>query len=149
MTRKLSPGVHNVRIKGKLRKVKVLASGQWRFMKGKVKKTVKKVTKRKTKKARKTKTKAKKQGRRMGFSLRSIFKWIRIGSFVAPALIKYSTLSGTPIQKVGYTLQAYAGLDWRGKFNWATLGTMWMPLIITTLVTYGIPKIGGIIRSFK
>ena len=35
MTRKLRPGVHNVRIKGQgMRKVKVLASGKWRFMKG-------------------------------------------------------------------------------------------------------------------
>ena len=34
MARKLKPGVHNVRVKGKMRKVRVLKNGQWRFMKG-------------------------------------------------------------------------------------------------------------------
>ncbi len=33
--RKLSAGVHNVSIRGKSRRVKVLANGQWRFLKGK------------------------------------------------------------------------------------------------------------------
>ena len=32
--KRLSAGIHHVSIKGKLRKVKVLANGQWRFMKG-------------------------------------------------------------------------------------------------------------------
>ena len=35
MARKLRPGVHTVTVKGKRRKVRVLRSGQWRFMKGK------------------------------------------------------------------------------------------------------------------
>ena len=30
---KLRAGIHNVKIRGKMRKVKVLSSGQWRFMK--------------------------------------------------------------------------------------------------------------------
>ena len=32
--KRLSAGIHHVSIRGKLRKVKVLANGQWRFMKG-------------------------------------------------------------------------------------------------------------------
>lgn len=32
--RKLSAGIHHVNIGGKMRKVKVLANGRWRFMKG-------------------------------------------------------------------------------------------------------------------
>jgi len=34
MARKLSPGVHNVNVGGKRRKVRVLKNGQWRFLKG-------------------------------------------------------------------------------------------------------------------
>ena len=34
LTRKLKAGVHNVRVGGKMRKVRVLKTGQWRFMKG-------------------------------------------------------------------------------------------------------------------
>lgn len=33
-TRHLKPGTHNVRIRGKMRRVKVLASGRWQFLKG-------------------------------------------------------------------------------------------------------------------
>lgn len=33
-THHLKPGVHNVRIKGKMRKVRVLQNGKWRFLKG-------------------------------------------------------------------------------------------------------------------
>lgn len=32
--KKLKPGVHNVRVNGKMRRVRVLKSGQWRFLKG-------------------------------------------------------------------------------------------------------------------
>ena len=32
--KRLSAGIHHVSIRGKSRKVKVLANGQWRFMKG-------------------------------------------------------------------------------------------------------------------
>jgi len=32
---KLRAGIHHVKIHGKMRKVKVLSTGQWRFMKGK------------------------------------------------------------------------------------------------------------------
>ena len=31
----LKAGIHHVRIRGKMRKVKILSNGQWRFMKGK------------------------------------------------------------------------------------------------------------------
>ena len=47
MTRHLRPGVHKVRIKGQgMRRVKVLKSGKWRFLKGGA-------TKRKGKKSKK------------------------------------------------------------------------------------------------
>lgn len=32
---KLKAGIHHVKIRGKMRKVKVLGNGRWRFMKGK------------------------------------------------------------------------------------------------------------------
>ena len=46
--RKLSPGVHNVIVGGKRRRVRVLKNGQWRFLKGKA------TTKRRTSKSRGT-----------------------------------------------------------------------------------------------
>lgn len=54
MARKLKPGVHFVNIKGKRRKVKVLANGKWKFMKMGSGTSPKKTTKRKTSNVRTT-----------------------------------------------------------------------------------------------
>ena len=63
MVRKLSPGIHNVRVKGQgMRRVRVLANGQWRFMKGSAKtarKSPKRSKPKKAKKARKREAKLK------------------------------------------------------------------------------------------
>jgi len=60
--KKLSPGIHFVKMKGgKTRKVKVLANGRWRFMKGKSKGGGKR---RKSTKRRRTKRRSKSNRRK-------------------------------------------------------------------------------------
>lgn len=99
-------------------------------------------------KTRKRTMARKKKRRSRGLSLqRTMFKLLRIGSLVAPGIINYTKISGDTKTKIGYTLLSYAGIKSTTKqFDFGLLAQTWTPFLITNLVTYGIPKLNGIIR---
>lgn len=82
-----------------------------------------------------------------GFTVQSLFKWIRLGSVVAPGVGRYAEIRGSPMFKLEGAIKSYAGIRTDNIFDWSLLGRMWTPLLATTLVTYGIPKIAGMLRK--
>lgn len=149
--KKLSPGIHYPTIKGVKRKVRVLASGQWKFMKMPKKgKSSSSKTRRssnpKPQKRRTYMTKKKKRGG--GKSLqRTIFKLIRVGALAAP-LVNDVIRGKTMQQKAIYAIESYTGYNMdKGRFDWRWLARGWTPFLAACLATYGIPKIIGIIRK--
>lgn len=149
---KLSPGIHYPVIKGVRRKVKVLRTGKWKFMKmpkrrqSKPRKTVKS---RKTRKyvSRRTYTTPKRNNsRRSFFSIQTVFKFIRIGAFFSSGLIRYDQVGGSTPARIGKVIGSYGGLDTDGNFKWGLLAKMWAPYLGAVFATYGIPKLAGIIR---
>jgi len=88
-----------------------------------------------------------KKKRRSGKSItQQAFKWIRVGSFVAPAFKRYSDISGDPLRKIGGTLQSYGGINMAGQFDGNLLTRMWLPYVVTSAITHGVPKLIGILR---
>jgi len=143
--------------KSRMQRVKVLASGKYRF----VKNIGRRVTRRSKSRASRPKTKrggkirmAKRRryfrrGRRGGGGkspMRSMFKLLRLVSLVAPAgYIATKDMSST--QKVRWGLNWYTGFDIEtGAFSAHELKRGWGPFILTSLATYGIPKLTGLIR---
>ena len=100
-------------------------------------------------KASKSKPKNKTGGRKRvgGFNTQKIFKLIRIGALLVPAAsIASQPVSGT--EKIEQGVRAYFGWSIRhGNFSWGRLAAGWMPYLASIGVTYGIPKIAGLIRG--
>lgn len=88
-------------------------------------------------------------GRKMaGFNTQKIMKYIRLGALAAPyvGVAMDPALSG---QTKVYRGIAYAtGVDLAtGKFSLANLAKGWLPYLASIGVTYGVPKLAGIIRG--
>ena len=110
--------------------------------------TKSKTTRRKkTNPTRRVKRTGRKKRRRGGKSLqRTVFKWLRVASLVAPA-VNDILRGATPQQKAVFVIESYSGYNIdRGEFNAKWLARGWMPFLLTSLATYGIPKLMGIIR---
>jgi len=135
-------------------RVKVLASGKYKFVKNLTKSRSRKVTRKKSNpKRRKTNLARRKKRRGGGKSLQQqVFKWLRIGALAAPGVV-VAVGPGTPKGKVNAAMELYTGVNIIesmevGKccFHWEKLAAGWLPYLATVLTTYGIPKIAGIIR---
>jgi len=106
----------------------------------------------------KTKRRTRKLGRRKkkrggGKSLQTtVFKWLRIGSLIAPGAV----VAAQPMkidQKANEIVRLYTGVNIKHsmasnslQFDLGRLAMGWLPFLMTTLTTYGIPKLAGIIR---
>lgn len=91
-----------------------------------------------------------KKKRRGGKSLsRTVFKWLRVASLVAPGV--HAALDPKwprPKDKFHVIMYRYTGFDMdTGRFHPEALVEGYGPFLATTLATYGIPKIAGIIRK--
>ena len=142
----------NIRIKMKggksrLQRVKVLASGKYKFVKNLTQKVTRR-TKRKTNPGRKrgVRRMGKKKRRGSGKSLvKTAFKFIRLGALIAPGIHTATSIGG--MRGVEVALGNYGGINSStGKFDWGVLADAWMPYLGACAVTYGIPKIVSIIR---
>lgn len=83
-----------------------------------------------------------------GFNSQKIMKYIRLAALGLPAagVAMDSGLSGQEKLRVG--LQKYTGVDMRtGQFHLSSLAEGWLPYLASIGVTYGIPKIAGLIRG--
>jgi len=131
----------------RLQRVKVLASGKHKFVKNLIK-SKSRTTKSKTKTTkRRTKKLGKKKKRRGGKSLQAtIFKWMRVGAIAAPGIaIAIQKKSGQA--KIEEAVEAYFGYNIpQQKMVWGSLLRGWGPFLAATLVTYGLPKLAGILR---
>lgn len=147
------PTYKNIRIKKKgggtrLQRVKVLASGKFKFVKNlkkKVTKAAKRVTKRKT--TRRTSPK-KTGGRKTGksfLSTQTLFKFFRIGALFIPAYFRYTKYQRRERQ-LKAALGGFIGYDVDGNFSWDTMWKAYEPYLLVTLLTHGIPKITSMIR---
>jgi len=147
----------NIRIKKKgggsrLQRVKVLASGKYKFVKN-LTKSKSRTTKSKTKTKRRKTNVVRRKKRRGGKSLQpTVFKYLRLGSLAAPGLI-YAAQKLPLDQKLNEIFRVYSGVNVKHsiesnefQFDWKRLMMGWGPFLATTLVTYGIPKLAGIIR---
>jgi len=88
-----------------------------------------------------------KKKRRGGKSLQqTVFKWMRVGAIFAPGAA-ICLQSKSPQAKLEECVEAYFGYNIpQKKMNWGSLLRGWGPFLAATLVTYGIPKLVGIIR---
>ncbi len=86
--------------------------------------------------------------KRSFFSTGTIFKWLRIAALVAPAAGHILTPGINAQEKLRRGIADYTGYQiWDGKFNVARLANGWMPYIVTCIITHGVQKLNGIIRS--
>ena len=148
----------NIRIKMKggksrMQRVKVLASGKYKFVKNLTKrgpKTPTRRTRRKTNPGRKrgVRRMGRRKRRRGGKSIqRTAFKFIRIGALVGGGLME-GLQYGPTQDKVIATLLSYAGIHYgQRKFDGALLARTWTPYLMASIATYGIPKLTSIIRK--
>jgi len=97
-------------------------------------------------KSRNTMAKKKKSRRRSFLSTQSLFKWFRIGALVAPA-VGIAISKQTNDRKINDFVGAYAGYDIAGKrVVLHELMRGYLPFVATSLITFGIGKLNGIIR---
>lgn len=87
----------------------------------------------------------KNQPKRNGFNTQKIFKYVRFGALVLPAATT-ALGPGTFAQKATVIKRDYFGVGADGKFVYQNLARGWMPFVAASLITYGIPKLMGMIR---
>lgn len=81
-----------------------------------------------------------------GFNTQKIFKYLRLGSLALPGAGVAMSNDPAPT-KIWRITKMYTGYDSATR-KWS-LGNMaegYLPFLGTTLVTYGIPKIAGMLR---
>lgn len=132
----------------RLQRVKVLASGKYKF--------VKNLAKSRSRSSKKTKTKSKKRGypkmgkknRKRGKNLQAtLFRLIRLGALVAPAAYTALEHKDDMYWAVEHGVYRYTG--WSGaRGKWEPKGLLegWGPFLGACLATYGIPKLVSFIR---
>jgi len=94
----------------------------------------------------------KKKKRRKGGNLQATaFKFIRLGSLLAPGLHTFGEAQahygGDMVMAGASALAGYGGWDTaQGKFRPELFAKHWLPFLGSVAATYGIPKLVGIIR---
>lgn len=86
--------------------------------------------------------------RRSGINTQKIFKFVRLGALALPA-VAIALQPTTMQEKIKQGSLAYFGFNPDdGSFKLERLARGWMPFAAATGVTYGIPKLAGMLRSF-
>ena len=86
-------------------------------------------------------------GKRGGFNTQKIYKLIRMAAIALPAAAIVMG-PGTGEQKLKTGVLQYFGYDMNsGTFRWEDLAKGWTPAVAAIAVTYGIPKLAGLIRG--
>ncbi len=88
-----------------------------------------------------------KMGKRGGFSTQKLFKIVRLAGLLLPAA-GVAMGPGTTDNKAAVIGRMYTGYDYKQKkFNWQWLAQGWTGYLAAVGVTYGIPKLAGLIRG--
>jgi len=137
MARKLSPGVHNIRIKKpgggtRMQRVKVLASGKFKFIKNKpgARASPKAKPKKSKPKSRKTPTKVGggSTGRRRQGIASKVTSFIALIVGLSPIFKAFQTGAGNMTVFANEVQRMYTGVDRTGKFNPANLLEGYAPI---------------------
>jgi len=84
--------------------------------------------------------------RRSGIGTRGAFKFLRLGALAAPGIVR-AIGPGTTEDKVKMGLRAYTSYNaYTGKCEPAALIEGYGPYVLTSIVTWGIGKLVGMIR---
>lgn len=80
--------------------------------------------------------------------MRTIFKWLRVGSFFVGGASYGLRAYSEPRNQLLGGIAAYAGIENVNdpKFNWSVLAEAWTPFLAVTAMTYAVQKLGGILR---
>lgn len=80
-------------------------------------------------------------------STQTLMKFVRIGALASPA-IAVAVRGDIGMQaKINQIIRTYTGFDMKtSKFRWGELAKGWLPYLGSVLITYGIPKIAGMLR---
>jgi len=90
-----------------------------------------------------------KKKKKRGKSLQqTIFKFLRIGALAAPGAYAVMNPHGGDKKYIAVdAIKYYTGYNMEtGEFHFEDLAKGWTPFLAATLVTYGVPKIAGILR---
>jgi len=90
----------------------------------------------------------KKRRRRNGFSIRTVEKFMGMGAFLGPGLVRGKAVldaEKNPMRAITEGVTMYAGVR-DGKFNTAVLAEAWLPYLAFSVVSKGVHKLNGIIR---
>jgi hypothetical protein len=153
------PKFKNIRVKMKggksrLQRVKVLASGKYKFVKNIGRKVKRKSTSRTSRRSKTKKGGTRRMVRRYSrkrrgggkSGTRGIFKVLRLGSLLAPAAAA-AMMSGSGHDKLEAGLSWYTGWSLKQQnFRLSRMKNGWLPFLATCAVTYIAPKINGLIR---
>ena len=87
----------------------------------------------------------KKNRKSSGFGTQKVMKYIRLIALAMPAIsIAMSTQSTG--NKISQAKTEYFGIRSDGSIDLMSLAKGWGPFALATVVTYGIPKLAGMIR---
>jgi len=91
--------------------------------------------------------KGKSTRRSSGFNTQKVMKYVRLAALLAP--VAFEVMKADTMQnKALHVIENTTGFNMNtGTFNGAALIRGWGPLLAATLVTYGVPKIAGMIRG--
>lgn len=137
---KRKPSAYNRHIGREMKAGRTMKQAAASWKKGSKKSSPKKRASRTTKGGRKS------VSRKGGFNTQKLFKFVRMGALLMPAAqIATSSLSNE--EKWKQARSAYFGVRSDGTVHLEDLKRGWLPYLMSIGVTYGIPKIAGIIRS--
>lgn len=90
----------------------------------------------------------KKKGKKRGFSVQTMFKFVRLGALLAPAAARALESGRSGEYKLKAGLMDYTGFNLNtGEWKFEAMARGWMPYLATTAITHGISKLVGIIRG--
>lgn len=90
----------------------------------------------------------KKKSRRKGFNTQTIMKLVRMGALLGPAAFVAIQPNRSAASKAGEIIANYTGFNANtNQFDASLLAKGWLPYLASVGITYGIPKLAGIIRS--
>jgi len=129
-------------------RVKVLKSGKFKFVKN-ITRRARARKSRVSKPKRRRRILGRRRGKRRGGGKsisQQAMKWIRVAALVAPGA--HAAMSeGTNEQKITRAIRYYTGYELTtGEWKPGELSKGWGPYLAAIVMTYGIPKLAGIIR---
>lgn len=86
-------------------------------------------------------------GRRGGFNQAKLFKLVRLGALGLPAAVTVMSTQSNEQKMKQLSLDYFGVNPDDGSFKLSRLSKGWMPFVAANLVTYGIPKLNGLLRG--